>query len=78
MVFTFLKTSGFQFVEMVYHTDLFANIEESFSSVAQLGPTLCSPMDCSMPVFPVHHQLPELVQIHVYRVGYAIQPSHSL
>ena len=33
-----------------------------FSSVAQSCPTLCSPMDCSMPGFPVHHQLPELVQ----------------
>ena len=31
-----------------------------FSSVAKLCPTLCDPMDCSMPGFPVHHQLPEL------------------
>ena len=29
-----------------------------FSSVAQSCPTLCNPMDCSMPDFPVHHQLP--------------------
>ena len=35
-------------------------------------------MDCSTPGFPVHHQLPELVQTHVYRVGDAIQPSHPL
>ena len=35
-------------------------------------------MDCSMPGFPVHHQLPELSQTHIYRVGDAIQPSHSL
>ena len=35
-------------------------------------------MDCSMPGFPVHHQLPELTQIHVHRVGDAIQPSHLL
>ena len=35
-------------------------------------------MDCSMPGFPVHHQLPELAQTHVYRVGDAIQRSHSL
>ena len=33
-------------------------------------------MDCSMPGFPVHHQLPELTQTHVHRVGDAIQPSH--
>ena len=30
---------------------------EEFSSVAQSCPTLCDPMDCSMPGFPVHHQL---------------------
>ena len=29
-------------------------------------------MDCSMPAFPVHHQLPELVQTYVHRVGDAI------
>ena len=35
-------------------------------------------MDCSTLGFPVHHQLPELVQTHVYRVGDAIQPFLSL
>ena len=40
--------------------------------------TLCDPMDCSMLGFPVHHQLPELAQTHVYRVCDAIQPSHPL
>ena len=49
-----------------------------FSSVAQSRLTLCDPMDCHMPGFPVHHQLPELAQTHVYWVGDAIQPSHSL
>ena len=48
------------------------------SSVAQLCPTLCDPMDCSTPGFPVHHQLPELAQTHVHRVGDAIKPSHPL
>jgi len=47
-----------------------------FSSVAQLCPTLCNRMDCSTPGFPVHHQLLELAQTHVHRVGDAIQPSH--
>ena len=37
-----------------------------FSSVAQLCPTLCDPMDCSMPGLPVHHQLPEFAQTHVH------------
>ena len=31
-----------------------------------------------MPGFPVHHQLPDLAQTHVHRVGDVIQPSHSL
>ena len=48
------------------------------SSVAQLCLTLCDPMDCSMPGFRVHHQLPELAQTHVHRVSDAIQPSHPL
>ena len=45
---------------------------------AQSCLTLCDPMTCSMPGFPVHHQLPELVQAQVHRVGDAIQPSHPL
>ena len=48
------------------------------SSVVQSCPTLCDPMDCSMPGFPVHHQLPELAQIHVHWVGDSIQSSHPL
>ena len=36
-----------------------------FSSVSQLYPTLCDPVDCSMPGFPVHHQLLELTQTSV-------------
>ena len=47
-------------------------------SVAQSCLTLCNPMDCSTPGFPVHHQLPELTQTHVHRFGDAIQPSHPL
>ena len=49
-----------------------------FSSVAQSYLTLCDPMDCSMPGFPVYHQLPELTQTHVHQVSDAIQPSHPL
>ena len=47
-----------------------------FSSVAQLCLTICNPMDCSIPGFPVHHKLPELTQTHVRWVSDAIQPSH--
>ena len=49
-----------------------------FSSVAQSYPTLCCPMNYSMPGLPVHHQLPEFTQTHVHHVGDAIQPSHPL
>ena len=49
-----------------------------FSSFAQSCPTLCDPMDCSTPELPVHHQLPEPIQTHVYHVGDAVQPSHPL
>ena len=46
-----------------------------FSSVTQSCPTLCDPMNHSMPGLPVHHQLLEFTQTHVHRVGDAIQPS---
>ena len=49
-----------------------------FSSVGQSCSTLCDPMDRSTLGFPVHHQLSELAQTHVHRVGDAIQPSHPL
>ena len=37
-----------------------------FSSVTQLCPTLCNPMNRSTPGLPVHHQLRELTQTHVH------------
>ena len=43
--------------------------------VTQSYPTLCNPMDCSMPGFPVLHHLPELAQTHVHGVSDAIQTS---
>ena len=46
--------------------------------VSQLCLTLCDPMDCSMPGFPVLHHLPELAQTHGHWVSDAIQPSHPL
>ena len=52
---------------------------QKFSSccpVPQLFPTLCNPMDCSMPVFSILYYLPEFAQTHW--VSVAIQPSHPL
>ena len=54
------------------------NTSDQIKSVAQSHPTLCGPMNRSTPGLPVHHQLPEFTQTHVYRVSDAIQPSHPL
>ena len=51
---------------------------DQIRSVAQSCPTLCDPMNHSMPGLPVHHQLLEFTQTHVHRVSDAIQPSHPL
>ena len=56
----------------------FSSSHQSVSSVTQSCLSLCNPMNCSMPGFPGHHQLPELTQTHIYWVGDAIQPSCSL
>ena len=52
--------------------------QPQFSSVTQLCPTLCDPMNCSTPGLPVHYQLPEFTQTHVHWFSDAIQPSHPL
>ena len=49
-----------------------------FSSVTQKCPTICDPMDCSTPGFPVYHQLLEFTQTYVHWVDDAIQLSHPL
>ena len=50
----------------------------SFQFSTQSCLTICDPMDCSMPGFPVYHQLLELAQTLVHRVSDAIQRSHPL
>ena len=50
----------------------------SYCSVTQSCLTLCSPMGCSTPGFPVLQHLPEFAQTHFHWVGDAIQPSHPL
>ena len=47
------------------HLEMFS-ISVIISSVAQSCLTLCDSIDCSMPGFPVHHQLPEFTQTHVH------------
>ena len=60
--------------QSVWH--MFSSVQ--FSLVVQPCPTLCNPMNCSIPGLPVHHQLMEFTQTHVHRVGDAIQPSHPV
>ena len=47
-------------------------------SAGKSCPTLCHPMNCSTPGFPVLHSLLEFAQTQVHRVSDAIQPSHPL
>ena len=48
------------------------SMSHQFSSVAQLCPTLCDPMNHSTPGLPVHHQLREFTQTHIHWIGDAI------
>ena len=48
------------------------------SAAPQSCPTLCNPVDCSTPGFPVPHHLPKFAQVHVHCIGDTIQPSHPL
>ena len=57
--------------------DVFFTLDQ-IRSVAQSCQTLCDPINHSTPGFPVNHQLLEIAQTHVHRVGDAIQPSHPL
>ena len=60
------------------HLFLISSASVQFSSIAQLCPTLCDPMNHSTPGLPVHHQLPKFTQTHIHRISDAIQPSHPL
>ena len=52
---------------MEQHNSVSENLRQ-FSAVIQLCLTICKPMDCSTPGFPVHHHLSELAQTHVHQV----------
>jgi len=67
-----IKKRWQEYTEKLHKKDL------QFSTVIQLCPTLCNPMDRSTPGLPVHHQLLESAQTHVHWVGDAIQLSHPL
>ena len=69
---------GRWFFTVSVNWEALALVSVQFSSVAHSCPTLCDPMNRSMPGLPVHHQLLEFAQTHVHRVSDAIQPSHPL
>ena len=70
---------GKEFIKAVHcHPAYLIYMQSQFSSVVQSCRTLCNPMSCSMLGFPVYHQLPELAQTHVHRVGDAIQPPYLM
>ena len=70
-ILKYLKNSRkFQKVKPKFAVQLYTyHLHYQFSLVAQSCPTLCEPMNCSTPGLPVHHQLPEITQTHVHRVG---------
>ena len=76
-MFSFLrKTRASFFLNLQVNSICYKSIKPLCCSVAKSCPTLCDPMDCSMPGFPVFHHLPELAQTHVRLVSDAIQLSH--
>ena len=65
-------------IKLLVTTSFLACCKHCFYLVPKSCPTLCNPMDCSTPGFPLLHCLPEFAQTHVYWVGNAISPSHPL
>ena len=57
---------GKEYVKAVYCHPAYLFTVSVISSVTQSHPTLCEPMNRSMPGLPVHHQLPGFIQIHVH------------
>ena len=75
MAYLYLKTP-WVLVYFTYVENHCSNITNcSYCSVTQLCPTLCEPMDCSTPGFPVLHYLPEFVKTHVHEL---VMPSNHL
>ena len=74
-----LMTSSYDLYNDGKASDHWRIIEHTYCcSVTQSYPTLCNPMDCSMPSFPVLHHLLEFAQTHIHWAGDAIQPSPPL
>ena len=73
------KEGGLRRNQPCWHFDLVLLAPRTeFSSVTQSCPTLCDPMNSSVPGILVHHQLLESTQTHVHWGGDAVQPSYPL
>ena len=59
-------------------TNFLADGSIQLSSITQLCPTLCYPIDYNTSGLPVHYQFPEFTQTHAHWICNAIQPSHLL
>ena len=62
---TYIDTAPAKFIVM--HDEIWIRLWKALCcSIAQSRPTLCNPMDCSTPGFPILHYLPEFAQTHVH------------
>ena len=78
IIYQVLFLAFYMYVNLILRASIpFSSVQ--FSSVTESCPTLCDPMDCSMPIFPVPDQLLEIAQTPVHQVDPSIdtiQPSH--
>ena len=72
------ESSSLPFLTIAHLMVLHFSSSPSVQFSSQSCPTLCNPMDCSLPGFPVHHHSPKLAQTHIHQVSDAIQTSHPL
>ena len=77
-VHDYWKNHSLDYRDLCWQSDISVFSYDVSVQFSQSYPTICNPMDCSMPGLPVHHQLPEPAQTHVHQVGDAIKPSHLL
>ena len=65
---TFREPLHFKSLLIEYKMGVTLNMLPQLSSVTQSCPTVCDPMDCSMPGFPDYYQLPNSLEIFVFMI----------
>ena len=58
---------------MLFELAYFQFLTQTSCSITKSCPTLCDPIDCNTPGFPVFHYLPEFAQTHICWIGDAMQ-----